>query len=142
MQLQARVVELSAEVADKDYEIEFYSNSIEELQGEVLQLKATSASANKQQASMSQTGGISTTAVATDVAIELESWKKKCKVLQLNEAKYLEEIEAIRAQKLAEDKERAVTNILNNRSKDPRPKSAAGVPKTKEQVIAENDGIE
>lgn len=38
--LEAKVVSLSAEVADKDYEIEFYSNSIEELQQELLQLKS------------------------------------------------------------------------------------------------------
>ena len=29
--LEAKVVEISTEVADKDYEIEFYSNQIEEL---------------------------------------------------------------------------------------------------------------
>jgi hypothetical protein len=33
--LEAQVIKLNAEVADKDYEIEFYSNQIEELQNEV-----------------------------------------------------------------------------------------------------------
>ena len=30
-ELEAKVIELQTELADKDYEIEFYSNSIEEL---------------------------------------------------------------------------------------------------------------
>jgi hypothetical protein len=34
-------VEVSTELADKDYEIEFYSNSIEELQKEINILKAS-----------------------------------------------------------------------------------------------------
>ena len=42
-QLEAKVVELSTEVADKDYEIEFYSNQIEELQNENLLLKSGGA---------------------------------------------------------------------------------------------------
>jgi len=41
--LEAKVVELSTEIADKDYEIEFYSHSIEELQNEVQSLKAAGA---------------------------------------------------------------------------------------------------
>lgn len=41
--LEARIVELSTEMADKDYEIEFYSNSIEELQNEVNLLKQDGA---------------------------------------------------------------------------------------------------
>ena len=35
LSLEANVVKLGAEVADKDYEIEFYSTQIEELQNEV-----------------------------------------------------------------------------------------------------------
>ena len=45
MKLEARVVELSTEVADKDYEIGFYSNSIEDLQAEINQLKASQGKA-------------------------------------------------------------------------------------------------
>ena len=36
--LEAAVIKSKAEIADKDYEIEFYSNQIEELQNEVTQL--------------------------------------------------------------------------------------------------------
>lgn len=67
------------------------------------------------------------------MATEVENWKKKCKILQSNEVKYLEEIETLKNQKMVEDNDRAVTNILNrNRSKS----------KTRDQVAAENDGIE
>jgi peptidoglycan hydrolase CwlO-like protein len=38
--LEAKVVEISTDVADKDYEIEFYSNQIEELQNENMILKS------------------------------------------------------------------------------------------------------
>lgn len=37
--LESRIVELSTEVADKDYEIKFYSDSIEDLQNELNQLR-------------------------------------------------------------------------------------------------------
>ena len=30
-ELETKIVELSTEIADKDYEVEFYSNQIEEL---------------------------------------------------------------------------------------------------------------
>ncbi len=66
---------------------------------------------------------------------ELENWKKKCKILQQNEIKYLEDLEALQAQKMAEDKERALTNIIKRN----RDRSA---PKTRAEEIAENDGIE
>lgn len=39
IQLEAKVVEISTELADKDYEIQFYATSIEELQNEILQLQ-------------------------------------------------------------------------------------------------------
>jgi predicted nuclease with TOPRIM domain len=41
--LEARVVLLSTEIADKDYEIEFYTNSIEELQNEIRLLQSSGA---------------------------------------------------------------------------------------------------
>jgi len=84
-QLEAKVVELSAEVADKEYEIEFYANSIEELQKELMIYKA---GGNKP--------ATTTTAATTNENAEVEAWKKKCKVLQQNEIKYLEEIEELK----------------------------------------------
>ena len=120
-ELEARVVELSTEMADKDYEIEFYSNSIEELQAELDALR-------------SQEGG--QVPVATqEVSAEVEEWKKKVKILQQNEVKYLEEIETLKAQKLVEDRERTVNNLITRNRE--RSKS-----RTKEQQIADNDGIE
>jgi hypothetical protein len=53
----------------------------------------------------------------------------------LNEIKLQEEIEALKAQKIVEDRERTVNNMIaRNRE---RSKS-----RTKEQQIADNDGIE
>jgi hypothetical protein len=74
-QLEAKVVEMSAEVADKEYEIEFYANSIEELQKEVMIYKAGGG------------GGATTKTAAAETTAnnenggEVEAWKKKCKVL-------------------------------------------------------------
>jgi chromosome segregation ATPase len=124
--LESRIVELSTEVADKDYEIKFYSDSIEDLQNEVNLLRQGGAQPKA-------AGATQPSLTGDALAQEVDNWKKKCKILQLNEAKYLEEIEGLKAQKMAEDKDRAVTNILNrNRSKS----------KTRDQEIAENDGIE
>ena len=72
VELQSKVVALSAEVADKDYEIEFYGNSIEELQNEVNTLKGQP---------MKRTGGAEQ-GQTTDTT-EVDNWKKKCKTLQL-----------------------------------------------------------
>lgn len=120
-ELEARVVELSTEMADKDYEIEFYSNSIEELQAELDSLRA------------SQGGQVPVG--SQEVSAEVEEWKKKVKTLQQNEVKYLEEIETLKAQKLVEDRERTVNKLITNNRE--RSKS-----RTKEQQIADNDGIE
>ena len=71
-QLEAKVVEMSAEVADKEYEIEFYANSIEELQKEVMIYKAAGGATTKTAVVVTannENGG------------EVEAWKKKCKVL-------------------------------------------------------------
>ena len=76
-QLEAKVVELSTEVADKDYEIEFYSNQIEELQNENMLLKSGGSSATLAQ------GGGSTQPLPPgleELRTEIENWKKKCKV--------------------------------------------------------------
>jgi len=72
-QLEAKVVEMSAEVADKEYEIEFYANSIEELQKEVMIYKAAGGATTK-------TAAVVTTA-NNENGGEVEAWKKKCKVL-------------------------------------------------------------
>lgn len=73
------------------------------------------------------------TSLSGNAAAELEAWKKKCKMLQLSEVRYLEEIEQLKALKAAEDRERTVTNVVSrSRSKS----------KTREEIIAENDGIE
>jgi len=95
-QLEAKVVELSTEVADKDYEIEFYSNQIEELQNENMLLKSGGSSATLAQ------GGATTQPLPPgleELRTEIENWKKKCKVFQQNEIKYLEEIETLKAKK-------------------------------------------
>ena len=72
-QLEAKVVEMSAEVADKEYEIEFYANSIEELQKEVMIYKAAGGATTK-------TAAVVTTA-NNENGGEVEAGKKKCKVL-------------------------------------------------------------
>ena len=83
--LETQVVELSTQVADKDYEIEFYTHSIDELQNEVNSIKASGAKPT--------TSAKAEAPVVADSSADAEAWKKKCKMLQQNEVKYLEEIE-------------------------------------------------
>ena len=46
---------------------------------------------------------------------ELENWRKKCKVLQQSEVTYLEEIEALKAQKANEERDKAMASMLNKK---------------------------
>ena len=71
-----------------------------------------------------------------ELRAEIETWKKKCKVFQQNEIKYIEELETLKAQKQQEDRSRAVNNIVN-RNNNNKSKS-----KTRAEEIAEADGIE
>lgn len=68
VQLEAKVVEVSTELADKDYEIEFYHNQVEELQAEIV--KGTKI---VETATASKAGAAPGDAAA--IAAELESWK-------------------------------------------------------------------
>lgn len=68
-QLEGRVIALSTEIADKDYEIEFYTNSIEELQNELKLLQGSKPI---------PIGGATDTSTAA-ISAEIETWKKKCK---------------------------------------------------------------
>ena len=63
IQLEAKVVELSTELADKDYEIEFYSTSIEELQNEITQMRQQSGGAASSKSL--KAGGAPETGLAT-----------------------------------------------------------------------------
>lgn len=72
--MEAKIVELSTEVVSKDYEIEFFSSSIIELEQELGLLKKSSI---KPLDSSLKTPEAST--------VELDSWKKKCKIMQQQE---------------------------------------------------------
>ena len=75
--LEDNIVKLNNELADKDYELEFYMNQEEakETTPQVMQQAVSAAPINTQ---------------------ELEKLKKKCRMLQIREAELQDEIEAMR----------------------------------------------
>jgi len=89
-ELEAKVLEANNDVADKEYEVEFYRKQFEELKSETEGPK----------------GG----------AGELDTWKKKCKVLMQREVELLDEIEKMKGAKELEEREKAVGSLKQRAS--------------------------